>query len=555
MNRNPVAPPSARRAPFAGWLLLLLSLCGALAAAPAGARLLIPMDLKQGEHLKAYGLAYWVLTTGDRVEWLLNYRGGSFLLNETSAIMREANIRGVTFESIGDGAVADIYKEIESSNMEDVVLEKAPKVAVYIPPGFVPWDDAVTLVLTYADIPFTQIWDEEVLNGELEKYDWLHLHHEDFTGQYGKFYANFRNADWYRQQQARYEEMAHKLGYKKVGEEKKAVARAIKEYVAKGGFLFAMCSATDSFDIALAAEGTDICDTIYDGDPADPAAQSKLNFDKCLAFTDFTLQMNPLVYEFSNIDTTNPAQARGPDADFFTLFDFSAGRPGADHADEPRQRHQRFMGQTTGYKNLIKKGVIIMGGPGRTRSEVSTATTARALTLAARPDYQQVGDPPTDLSLHPNSPGYRLILNNILFPAPRRSTGARPPRDSGRPLGLTLRWRGHPHGPGDSSRSTSSSTGPSGRPTAARSSWLGATPTTPRTSPSRTRCSWMSAAASPASRPPCTSSRSAGTAAASWAGAGLACTTTNWPPAARANCCSRIPSTPASSSRSATTRM
>lgn len=426
MNRNPVAPPLARRAPPAAWLLLLLSLCGALAAAPAGARLLIPMDLKQGEHLKAYGLAYWVLTTGDRVEWLLNYRGGSFLLNETSAIMREANIRGVTFESIGDGAVADIYKEIESSNMEDVVLEKAPKVAVYIPPGFVPWDDAVTLVLTYADIPFTQIWDEEVLNGELEKYDWLHLHHEDFTGQYGKFYANFRNADWYRQQQARYEEMARKLGYKKVGEEKKAVARAIKEYVAKGGFLFAMCSATDSFDIALAAEGTDICDTIYDGDPADPAAQSKLNFDKCLAFTDFTLQTNPLVYEFSNIDTTNPAQARGPDADFFTLFDFSAKEDPVqtmltqDHVNVING----FMGQTTGfYKNLIKKGVIIMGqAEGTNEVKYLNGNYGKGtFTFYGGhdpEDYQhQVGDPPTDLSLHPNSPGYRLILNNILFPA------------------------------------------------------------------------------------------------------------------------------------------
>lgn len=427
MNRRPPAAPAGRRAPWrAGLLPLLLLLLAGFGVASAQARLLVPMDLKQAEHLKAYGLAYWVLTTGDRVEWLLNYRGGSFLMNDNAAIVREANIRGVTYESVGDDAVADIYKEIETSNMEDVVLEKAPKVAVYIPPGFVPWDDAVTLVLTYAGIPFTQIWDEEVLGGELEKYDWLHLHHEDFTGQYGKFYANFRNADWYRQQQARYEEMAHKLGYKKVSEEKKAVARTIKEYVAKGGFLFAMCSATDSFDIALAAEGVDICDTIYDGDPADPAAQSKLDYDKCLAFTDFILQMNPLVYEFSNIDTTNPAQARGPDADFFTLFDFSAKEDPVqtmltqDHVNVING----FMGQTTGfYKNALKKGVIVMAqAEGTNEVKYLNGNFGKGtFTFYGGhdpEDYQhQVGDPPTDLSLHPNSPGYRLILNNILFPA------------------------------------------------------------------------------------------------------------------------------------------
>lgn len=415
------------RKPTRFLLVLLLSVL-ALAGrtADAAARLLVPMDLTQTNHLKAYGLAYWALLSGETVEWLLNYRGGSFLFSNNSAIPREARIRGVSSETIDDGAAGAIYREIETANMELVLLEKAPRMAVYIPPGFVPWDDAVTLALTYADIPFTQIWDEEVLNGDLSKYDWLHLHHEDFTGQYGKFYNNFRNAEWYRQQQATYEADSRRLGFAKVSECKKAVARTIREYVAQGGFMFAMCSATDSYDIALAAENVDICESMYDGDGADPAAQSRLDFSRCLAFTDFTLEMNPLVYEFSNLDTSNQNQARGPQADFFTLFEFSA-------KEDPVQTmltqcHTNiipgFMGQTTGFRReMIKKGLILMGQVEGTREVKYLNGNWGQGTFTFYgghdpEDYQhQVGDPPTDLSLHPNSPGYRLILNNVLFPA------------------------------------------------------------------------------------------------------------------------------------------
>jgi len=407
-------------------VLILAAMALVGRAASADARLLVPMDLKQTNHLKAYGLAYWALLNGETVEWLLNYRGGSFLFSNNSDVPREARIRGVSSEVIDDGAAGAIYREIESANMELVLLEKAPRMAVYIPPGFVPWDDAVTMALTYADIPYTQIWDEQVLNGDLSKYDWLHLHHEDFTGQYGRFFANFRNADWYRQQQATYETDARRLGFAKVSECKKAVARSIKEYIAQGGFMFAMCSATDSYDIALAAEGADIAESMYDGDPSDPGAQSKLDFSKCLAFTNFILEMNPLVYEFSNLDTSNQSQARGPEADFFTLFDFSA-------KEDPVQTmltqcHTNiipgFMGQTTGFRrDLIKKGLILMGQVEGTREVKYLNGNWGQGTFTFYgghdpEDYQhQVGDPPTDLSLHPNSPGYRLILNNVLFPA------------------------------------------------------------------------------------------------------------------------------------------
>lgn len=417
MNRN-----RARRIGLAGLTLLLLL----AAALPAGAWLLVPMDLTQSNHLKAYGLAYWVLQHGENVEWLLNYRGGSFLMSDSPDIGREARIRGVSAETIDDGAVTAIYQEIEGANMEVVLLEKAPRVAVYIPPNFVPWDDAVTLALTYAEIPFTQIWDEQVLNGELKNYDWLHLHHEDFTGQYGKFYANFRGAAWYQEQQRTYEAEAHRLGFRKVSECKKAVARTIKEYVAGGGFMFAMCSATDSYDIALAAEGIDMCETMYDGDPADPAAQGRLDFSKCLAFQNFTLERNPMVYEYSDIDMSNEAQGRGPQADFFTLFDFSA-------KEDPvqtmlTQDHTNvipgFMGQTTSFRrDLVKKGIMILGQTEGTREVKYLNGNYGQGTFTFYgghdpEDYQhQVGDPPTDLSLHPNSPGYRLILNNVLFPA------------------------------------------------------------------------------------------------------------------------------------------
>jgi hypothetical protein len=284
----------------------------------------------------------------------------------------------------------------------------------------------VTLALTYAEIPFLQIWDEQVLTGELDKFDWLHLHHEDFTGQYGKFYFSFRSADWYREQQRTYEAEALRLGYAKVSEEKKAVARAIKEYIAKGGFMFAMCSATDTYDIALAAEKVDICDSMYDGDPMDPTAQGKLDYSKCLAFHNFSLEMNPLVYEFSNLDTSNQSVARGAEADFFTLFEFSA-------KEDPvqtmlTQNHTSvingFLGQTTGFnRDLVKKGIVLMGQVEGTKEVKYLNGNYGKGTFTFYgghdpEDYQHaVGDPPTDLSLHPNSPGYRLILNNVLFPA------------------------------------------------------------------------------------------------------------------------------------------
>lgn len=407
------------------WAILAASLLLLVPTACRGA-LLVPMDFKQTDHLRAYGLAYWSLERGQNVEWLLNYRGGCFLLNDHPDIEREARIKGVYLEEISGAALATIYSEIESANMESVLLEMAPKIAVYAPPNIQPWDDAVTLALTYAEIPFDVIWDEEVLDGELEEYDWLHLHHEDFTGQYGKFYASFKNAKWYREQQILYERKAREAGFPSVSEHKKAVARKIKEYVAKGGFLFAMCSGADSFDIALAAEGIDIVDVQYDGDPPDPGCQSRLDYSKALAFTDFILEMNPLIYEYSDIDTSNNALARGPDREYFTLFEFSAK-----HDPVPTMLTQchvsvikGFLGQTTGFnRERIKESVLVMGEVEDTEEIKYIHGNFGRGTFTFYgghdpEDYQHaVGDPPTDLSLHKNSPGYRLILNNILFPA------------------------------------------------------------------------------------------------------------------------------------------
>jgi hypothetical protein len=384
------------------------------------------MDFSQSDHLKAYGLAYWSLERGRNVEWLLNYRGGSFLMDAIPDIEREARIRGVSVEEISGADLAAIYSEMETSNMESVLLEKAPKIAVYAPPNVQPWDDAVMLALKYAEIPFTVIWDEEVLAGDLEQYDWLHLHHEDFTGQYGKFYASFRNAKWYKDQQALYERKAREAGFATVAEHKKAVARKIKEYIGKGGFMFAMCSATDSFDIALSAEGVDIVDVPYDGDPPDPGCQGKLDYSKSLAFTDFILEMNPLVYEYSDIDTSNEALARGPDGEYFTLFEFSAK-----YDPVPTMLTQchvstikGFLGQTTGFRrDRVKESTVIMGEVEGTEEVKYLHGNYGRGTFTFYgghdpEDYQHaVGDPPTDLSLHKNSPGYRLILNNILFPA------------------------------------------------------------------------------------------------------------------------------------------
>ncbi|RME00852.1 MAG: asparagine synthetase B [Calditrichaeota bacterium] len=413
---------------------LLFILIAAFLMSTGGAfaqKILIPMDLKQTDHLKAYGIAYWVLTRGINVEWLLNYRGGSFLTDDYPEIEQELRVRGVSFSRVGAGEVAQIYAEIENANMEVVLLEKAPKIAVYTPPNKQVWDDAVTLALTYAEIPYETVWDEEVLNGELEKYDWLHLHHEDFTGQYGKFYASFHSAPWYQEEVAKNEAMARKLGFSKVSELKKAVARQIKEYAVRGGFVFAMCSATDTFDIALAAENTDIVDTIYDGDPADPDCQQKLDYSKCLAFENFKLILNPLVYEYSDIDippSTSP-RTRNPQADYFTLFEFSAK-----YDPVPTMLTQNhvavvkgFMGQTTGFRrSLIKKSVTILAEvPGTEEVKYIHGNIGRGtFTFYGGhdpEDYQHlVYDPPTQLSLHKNSPGYRLILNNILFPAAKK---------------------------------------------------------------------------------------------------------------------------------------
>jgi len=412
----------ARRALATGALLAALA-----PAAPAG--LLVPMDLTQTDHLRAYGLTYLALERGENAEWLLNYRGGSFLLEDSPENRRQSLLRGVYVEPLAPGGEALIYQEIEQQNMEAILLEKAPRVAVYAPPIVEPWDDAVILALDYAEIPFDRIYDEEVHAGRLAEYDWLHLHHEDFTGQYGKFYAGFRHAEWYRDRQALFEERARAAGFGKVWQHKHATIVAVREYVARGGFLFAMCSATDSFDIALAAGNTDIVDTVYDGDPADPSSQAKLRFDRCLAFTDFTLEMNPLVYEFSDIDMGNLARLRGPQADYFVLFEFSA-------KEDPvptmlTQCHVNmidgFMGQTTSFKReLLKPSTLVLAEiPGTSEVRYVHGNLGRG-TFAFYgghdpEDYEhRVGDPPTRLELHKNSPGYRLILNNVLFPAAQK---------------------------------------------------------------------------------------------------------------------------------------
>jgi hypothetical protein len=392
-------------------------------------KILIYMDLDQTDHLKAYGVAYWSLEQGFNVEWLLNYRGGSFMTDAADLMARKATIMGVAFDVISSGEAAEIYRMIEDENMEVVLLEKAPAIAVYAPPDAEPWDDAVRLALEYAEVPYTIVYDEEVLGGELDQYDWLHLHHEDFTGQYGKFYANYKNADWYKQRVKTSEAIARKLGFSKVSELKKAVARKIKDYVARGGFLFSMCSGTDSYDIALAAEGVDIVADVYDGDPIDPNFERKIDYSKSLCFMNFKLVTNPLIYEYSNIDTTPKASRRGQANDYFTLFEFSAK-----HDPIPTMLTQNhvsvingFMGQTTGFEKRLIKGEVIVMAETEAQDDVKYLHGAfgrGTFTFYGGhdpEDYQHmVGDPPTDLALHKNSPGYRLILNNILFPAARK---------------------------------------------------------------------------------------------------------------------------------------
>ncbi len=412
---------------------LLLVVCLAIVLAPtlrAQQQILIPMDLRQTDHLKAYGLVFWTLGRGVDVDWLLNYRGGSFLIAAQPTVVAECRVRGIFIETLDGASAARIYAEVQSAdnNMDVVRLEKAPKIAVYVPPNFQPWDDAVTLALEYAEVPYDKVWDEEVIKGKLSEYDWLHLHHEDFTGQYGKFYAQFSTYPWYMQQVAINEAMAKQLGFRKVAELKKAVARTIKEYVGGGGFLFSMCSATDTYDIALAAEHTDMCDVMFDGDPADPDCQEQLDFTKTFAFTDFKLVKNPLEYEYSDIDMT-PALGGRPDQDYFTLFEFSAK-----YDPVPTMLTQNhvnvipgFLGQTTAFrKRLIRKSVVVMGQKENTEEVKYLHGNFGRGTFTFYgghdpEDYQhQVGDPPTDLALHKTSPGYRLILNNILFPAAKK---------------------------------------------------------------------------------------------------------------------------------------
>ena len=392
--------------------------------------ILIPMDNSQKDHLKAYGIAFWTLQNNVEVKWLLNYRGGSFLIQNNTDIENECVIRGVSYEIIADVQVGQILSNISQNdvNMDAVKLEKAPKVAVYSPKGKQPWDDAVTLVLTYAEIPYDVIYDSEILDGKLKDYDWVHLHHEDFTGQYGKFYGAYHNTPWYREQMRTNEAVAQKYGFQKVSQLKLAVAKTLKAYVFNGGFLFAMCSATDSYDIALAAEGVDICTAEFDYDAIDPQAQEKLDFSKTLAFKDFKIVKNPYEYEYSNIDVSKTRKVP-KENDYFSLFEFSAKW-------DPIptmlcQNHTNlvkgFMGQTTAFnKNLIKSNVLIMG-------ENKSANEARYIhgTLGKGTwtfygghdpeDYRHfVYDKPTELNLHPNSAGYRLILNNVLFPAAKK---------------------------------------------------------------------------------------------------------------------------------------
>ena len=394
--------------------------------------LLIPMDDTQKDHLKAYGIAYWTLQKDVEVKWLLNYRGGSFLLQHFPEIENECVIRGVTFETIADAQASAILSEIARPevNQDAISMTKAPKIAVYSPPNKQPWDDAVTLVLSYAEIDYDVIYDEEILDGKLADYDWLHLHHEDFTGQHGKFWRTYQHMPWYQQEVKINNELAQKLGFLKVSEMKSFVTREIDKYVLNGGFLFAMCAATDTYDISLAAEGVDICQPMFDGDPMDPDANEKLNFQHTCAFENFHLEKSPNVYEFSDIDATESRRNKVVrENDFFTLFEFSAKWDPIPTmlCQNHRNLIKGFMGQTTAYrKEVVKPNVLVMGEnkPAHEARYIHGEKGKGFWTFYGGhdpEDYQHlIGDPPTDLSLHPNSPGYRLILNNILVPAAKK---------------------------------------------------------------------------------------------------------------------------------------
>ncbi|TYP94981.1 hypothetical protein LX73_0275 [Fodinibius salinus] len=410
--------------------LLFLSLILSTGAV-AQKQLLIPMNASQTDHLKAYGIIFNNLQDGNSSKWLLNYQGGSFMTAYSDELMRKCRLKNVKAKAISASQAADIIADVQQqdANTSVINLDKAPKIAVYTPKQAMPWDDAVTLVLNYAGIEYNKVWDPEVLNGELSKYDWLHLHHEDFTGQYGKFWGSSRNQPWYINQVKQAKSLAHELGYQKVSNEKKAVAANIKKYISNGGFMFSMCSGTDTFDIALAAQDVDIAPQPFDGDPMDPNAQQKLNFDNTLAFTDFTISKNPSEYEHANIDVPIQLDKVDRSLDFFTLFEFSAKWDPVptmltqNHVSSIRG----FYGQTTAFqKDKVKESVVILGeSPGRDMVKYVHGNYGRGtFTFYAGHDPEdythRVNDPPTDLSLHPSSPGYRLILNNILFPAAKK---------------------------------------------------------------------------------------------------------------------------------------
>jgi hypothetical protein len=392
---------------------------------------LIPMDVNQSNHLKAYGLIYNQIKDGGEAQWLLNYRGGSFLASQNDILVRNARIKGVTIESISTAEANRILEQIEGNdvNMAAIPLEKVPRIAVYTPEHALPWDDAVTLALGYAEVEYKKIYNNEVLAGDLSEFDWLHLHHEDFTGQYGKFWASFRNTPWYQRQVRDLEEMARNNGFNKVSDMNKQVVNNIRDFIANGGFLFAMCSGTDTFDIALSADGVDIVPTPFDGDPMDPDAQNKLNFDRTLAFENFIIVSDPIEYRHANIDIPVRLDELDQSMDYFTLFDFSAKWDPVptmltqNHVSSVRG----FYGQTTAYrKDKIKNSVVVLGeSPGRDEVKYLHGNYGQGtFTFYGGHDPEdythRVGDPPTDLNLHPNSPGYRLILNNVLFPAAQK---------------------------------------------------------------------------------------------------------------------------------------
>ncbi|MEK9601373.1 MAG: asparagine synthetase B [Bacteroidota bacterium] len=394
-------------------------------------KIIIPMDASQKNHLKAYGIAYWVLEQQEEVEWLLNYKGGSFLMNDYENIEKECLLRGVSFSTMSESSANSIKNDIAnpSVNAEVVKLLKVPKIAVYSPKTAQPWDDAVTMVLEYAEIPYDVVFDDEVLSDKLPQYNWLHLHHEDFTGQFGKFWASYRNAPWYINQVSEAQEVAEKYGFSKVSELKLAVSKKIRDFTMGGGFLFAMCSAPDSYDVALSAEGVDICERMFDGDPIGSNAQAKLNYDKSFAFKDFNIELNPMRYEISNIDIDPRTRQVKESNDLFALIEFSAKWDVIPTI--LTQNHERivksFMGQTTAFKKQFVKSSVVIMGENKSLGEVKylhgTMGKGQFTFYGGHDpeDYQHmVGEPPTDLSLHPNSPGYRLILNNILFPSVKK---------------------------------------------------------------------------------------------------------------------------------------